>query len=317
MSPVLFHLAAYAVSFGILWYGAKLVTTSVTRLAKLWKLPLFTISFFVLGLLTSLPELSIGVSAVFNDDPAIYAGNLLGGVIVMFLLVIPLLALLGNGLKMPKHLKQNQIILTLIVALVPSLLTADQKINVWEGVVMVLTYFTLFLFLPKEKSMLEKVSSSFTKYKVDIFKTFLKIGVGVVLLVIASSQVVQSTLFFGSFFTISPFFISLLIVSLGTNIPELAIIVRSVFEKKSELAFADYLGSASANTLLFGLMTLMYGKTVVLPNHFLQRFVFLSLGLMLFYIFARSKNMISRRESALLLLCYLAFVLFEAFVILD
>jgi cation:H+ antiporter len=165
--------------------------------------------------------------------------------------------------------------------------------------------------------MLEKVSSSFTKYKVDIFKTFLKIGAGVVLLVLASSQVVQSTLFFGSFFTISPFFISLLIVSLGTNIPELAIIVRSVFEKKSELALADYLGSASANTLLFGLMTLMYGKTVVLPNHFVQRFVFLSLGLILFYIFARSKNTISRRESVLLLLCYLAFVLFEAFVILE
>lgn len=317
MNPVVFHFAAYTVSFAVLWFGAKLVTTSVTRLAKLWKLPIFTISFFVLGLLTSLPELSIGLSAVANDDPVIYAGNLLGGVIVLFLLVIPLLGLLGNGLKMPKHLKQNQIILMLIVALVPSLLTADQKIGVWEGVVMVLGYFTLFLFLPKEKTLLEKVTSSFMKYKVDIFTTFLKVGVGVVLLVVASSQVVQSTLFFGTFFAISPFFISLLIVSIGTNIPELTIIVRSLFDKKPEMALADYLGSASANTLLFGLLTILYGKTVVLPNHFLQRFLFLTVGLVLFYIFARSKNTLSRKESAILLLCYVGFILFETFIIVD
>lgn len=317
MSPVVFHLAAYTVSFGTLWFGAKLVTNSVTRLAKLWKLPLFTISFFVLGLLTSLPELSIGVSAVVNDDPVIYAGNLLGGVIVIFLLVIPLLGLLGDGLKIPRHLHQNQIILMLIIALVPSLLTADQKVNVWEGVVMVLTYFTLFLFLPREKTLLEKFTSSFMKYKVDIFTTFIKIGVGVVFLVLASSQVVQSTLFFGKFFTISPFFISLLVVSVGTNIPELAIIIRSLLEKKSELALADYLGSASANTLLFGLMTILYGKTVFLPNHFLQRFIFLTLGLVTFYIFARSKSTLSRKESAVLLLCYFALILFEATLLIE
>ena len=309
------HFFAYLFSFVSLWFGSKLVTSSLVKLARSWRLPLFTISFFILGILTSLPEASIGVSSLINSDPTVFAGNFLGGVIVLFLLVIPMLAVVSGGVKIPKTLSQSQIVLTLIVVLAPSLLTADQEIGVWEGVLLILLYFILFLFLLKKKSFLEKVSSSFVKKKVDILPTFLSIIVGVVILFAASYQVVQSTLYFAQVFEIAPFFVSLIVISLGSNIPEMTIILRSFFEKNTELALADYMGSAAANTLLFGIFTILYGQPVILPNHFFLRFFFILLGLVLFFFFARSKNTFSRAEAFVLLCCYVIFIVTEILIL--
>lgn len=308
---LIYHLGVYILCFLLLWFGSKLVTGSVTLLAKAWKLPVFTISFFILGLMTSLPEFSIGLSALSENDPAIFSGNLLGGVVVLFFLIIPLLGVLSNGIKIPKTLHQNHIILTLVVVLAPSIMAADHKVYLWEAVVMLGLYCALFIFLMRKRSLIEKFTSMFVKKKVVYLPLLGKIAVGVVLLFIASHQIVDSTLFFARLMGVSPFFVSLLLISLGTNIPEFTIIIRSVFDKQNEVAFADYLGSASANTLLFGIFTLVYGKTIFLPGNFLQRCIFLVLGILLFFVFARSRNSLSRFECFVLLGCYFIFLFLE------
>jgi len=48
-----------------------------------------------------------------------------------------------------------------------------------------------------------------------------------------------------------------LFLSVGTNLLELSITITSIWKKHKEVAFGDYLGSAAANTFLFGVLTLM------------------------------------------------------------
>jgi cation:H+ antiporter len=308
---LIYHFGVYILCFLLLWFGSKLVTGSVTLLAKAWKLPVFTISFFILGLMTSLPEISIGLSALSEHDPAIFAGNLLGGVVVLFFLIIPLLGVLSNGIKIPKTLHRNHIILTLIVVITPSLVTADHRVHMWEAVLMIGLYCTLFIFLMRKRSLIEKFTSMFVKKKVVYLPLLGKIAVGVLLLFIASHQIVDSTLYFAQLLGVPPFFVSLLLISLGTNIPEFTIIIRSVFDKQNEVALADYLGSASANTLLFGIFTLIYGETISLPGDFLQRCIFVLLGILMFFVFARSRNSLSRFECFVLIGCYFIFLFLE------
>ncbi|HYD35707.1 MAG TPA: hypothetical protein VD999_06580 [Vitreimonas sp.] len=315
MTAVYWHAFLYGLSFLGLWFAAGIVISAALRIAKLWRLPVFTLSFFVLGLMTSLPEISIGVSALQGADPEIFVGNLLGGVIVVFLLIIPLLAFLNAGIKIPKLLTQNQIVLTLIVVLAPSLLTFDQQIEAAEAVLLILLYFLLFLFLMQKRPWWEKMLASVTTQKLSLGKEALKIGSGVAILWLASQQIVTSTLFFAEYIQVSPFFVSLIVISLGTNLPELSLVARSIFNKQEELALADYLGSASANTLILGVLTLFYGQPIYLPNFVAHRLSFLVIGLLLFFVFARSKNTLSRAESALLLLGYVLFVGWEVLVI--
>ena len=119
------------------------------------------------------------------------------------------------------------------------------------------------------------------------------------------------TEYLASFFKISPFLISLVFLSLGTNLPELSVGLKSLALGKKDVAFGDYIGSASANTLLFGVLTLINKGDIIVPNHFFERFVFLIIGLTLFYLFSRSKNDISRTEGGILLFVYLLFFLVE------
>lgn len=306
-----YQVIIYIACFVVVWLGAGLVVSSISELAKSWRLPSFIISFFLLGILTSLPEITISTISIFNDDPAIMAGNLLGGVIVMFLGVIPLLGVIGNGVRMPTKFDQKQLILTLIVVVAPAFLTSDQRINKWEAIFLIILYLSLFIFFSFKQSFWERVGSNLANKKRWNVRILVKTVMGVLALILASNQIVNSTIYFANVAGISPFFISLIVVALGTNIPEISIIFRSVISKKKDIALADYLGSASANTLLLGIFTLLYGKTVQLPNHFFQRFSFLALGLVSFYFFARSKNTLSRGESFVLLLLYIGFIGFE------
>lgn len=314
-SPLLIQLAIYFACFVLIWIASGLVVNPLSSLAKSWRLPSFIVSFFILGLLTSLPEITIGTISVINDDPIIYAGSLLGGVIVVLLGIVPLLGVIGNGVKIPTQLGKNQLVFTLLVVLAPAFLTADQQIGEWEAYFLILLYLCLFIFFSVKQDFLSKVRSALERKNKNWLSMIFKISIGVILLVLSSNQIVNSTIYFADLLEISPFFVSLIVVAIGTNLPEISIIFRSVMSNKKEVAFADYLGSASANSLLFGIFVLMGGRTVYLPNHFLQRFFFLATGIALFYVFARSRNFISRKESAVLLSLYIAFLVFEVLFI--
>src|SRR3989339_2170314 len=94
------HLIFYLTAFFILWYCSGIIINSVERLAHKFKLSSFAVSFFVLGILTSIPEFSVGINSIINKTPDIFVGNLLGASLIIFILIIPLLAVLGNGVKM-------------------------------------------------------------------------------------------------------------------------------------------------------------------------------------------------------------------------
>lgn len=316
---MLWHVGLYALAFGIVWMGAGLVVSSVSGLAKNWRISPFVLSFFLLGFLTSLPEIAVGLTAVANNDPGIYVGNLIGGAIVMFLLIIPTLGIFGNGVKLPKLLSVRQLFLVLATVLAPTLLISDQRLALWEATLLIFLYVALFIALFRTKvADLPKPQPPSRKIKQQQSRWLLvKIIAGMALLVWASNQIVDSTLFFAELIEISPFMMSLLVVSIGTNIPEFSIIFRAILHHERDIAFADYLGSASVNTLLIGGLTLIYGQDVLLPNHYWIRFTFIMVGLTLFFFFARSRRTLSRKESLVLLACYLCFLAVEVITLID
>ncbi len=312
MPAHLFHLLAYLICFVLIWFGAGRVVGAVSTLASYWKLPAFTVSFFILGFLTSLPEMAIGFMGLMNNDPQIFAGNLIGAGLVIFLLIIPLLSLVGQGLKFPtEQVNHKELLLILAVVVAPSFLSADQRISYWEGWLLILLYVALALIVSFRHSVFERISHAISRKKPISAMIPINILGGMMLLFFASQQIVNSTLYFADAFQVSPFFVSLVVISLGTNIPELSIIFRSVMAKKSDIALADYLGSAAINTLVFGVLTVIHGQGFDLRSEVELRMWFIVVGFALFFIFARTKDRLSRKEAAILLAGYISFVLYE------
>jgi len=302
----------YIGAFIFIWLGSGLIVSSMDRFSKRLRISRFAVSFIILGILTSTPELGVGLTAISNKDPEIFVGNLIGGIPVLFLFVIPILAIFGNGINLRHQLSHKNIIATLLVAITPALMVLDQKVSFIEGLILIIMYVMLILFVQRKHGILDREHTNVLNMRAYSYKDIIKLLVGVGFVFVASNVIVDQTLFFSSILGMTPFLISLLILSLGTNLPELSLAIRSILSGKKDIAFGDYLGSSAANVFLFGLLTVINRGEVETDNNFFVTFVFIFLGLILFYFFARTKESISRIEGILLLSVYIMFVLVES-----
>ncbi len=310
MPNISLDILIYLLGFGGLWFGSGLIVSSVGKLSHRIKISPFLLSFVVLGLLTSIPEIAVGILSVNESTPQVYVGNLLGGIPVLFLFVIPVLAIAGHGIKPNYKLGKESILLSIIVSIAPFFAVIDGKVTNNEAIFLIGFYiFAVFILNAKNKVVTKKFDLS--KIKKYSILDFIEIIVGAIIVFVSSNIIVNKTLFFADFFHINPFYISIIILSFGTNLPEISLAVRSILTGNKDIAFGDYLGSASANTLLFGIFTLLSKGQTIFVGNFIVMTIIVIIGLIMLYKFARSKDQISSKEGIILILIYIAFAVFE------
>lgn len=308
---MLAQLVIYTLSFIGIWIGSGFAIRSIENISKSIRVSSFLVSFLILGLFTSVGEFSVGINSVLSNDPEIYVGNLIGASIVLFLLIIPLLAIFGNSIHINEELRGFNLLSSIVVVGLPVILAMDGQINRIDSFISIISYLVLVVIIQSKKPLVEKIKNIDTTKSVRLGKEISKILVGIVIIFIASKFVVEQTVFFSEVLGVSPFLLSVLLIAIGTNIPELSLVVRSLFIRNNQVAFGDYVGSAAFNTFLFGILTLIYGKPVILVNSYLVSLVFSIFGLVLFYHFARSKHTLSKVEGIILLLTYGLFLFTE------
>jgi cation:H+ antiporter len=301
----------FLLAFAAIWFAAKLIVNTVCSLSHLLHISAFAISFFILGLGTSLPEFFISTSAAIDHRPEIFAGTLLGATIVVFLFVIPLLSILGNGIVTNRQLKHHALVYSLFVAFLPFICAIDGTLTRSEGAIMVLAYLILFYLIELRQGFFEKAAAVSTKTKKAEFIDLLKILAGAVIIFFAAQILVGKTIQISELLHVSPFLISILILSLGTDLPETTVAIVSALKKSKSIAMGDYLGSCAANTLILGVLTLINGNFTFSDRGFYLTFILFFAGIVAFYIFARTKTNLSRKEGGVLLILYLMFIVMK------
>lgn len=307
----LFNLAQYILAFVLIWIGSGLIVSSTSNFSKKLGLSSFAISFVLLGILTSTPEFSVGLQAVADHTPEIFVGNLLGGLVVIFLLIIPILAIFGNGISLKNEMGSKTLLLTLGVIMAPSIAVLDKQVNTIEGIILVSLWGLLLYVFQREFGLFDGKKDSLLDTKAYSHKDILKIIVGLVLVFIASYLIVHKTIYFAEIFNIPVFYISLVVIALGTDLPELTLAVRSVISGKKDIAMGDYLGAAVASTFMFGLFTILSGGNIQTVSNFIITFGFIASGVVAFFLLSKYKQRISRINGIFLLLIYISFIIFE------
>lgn len=305
------NLFFYVLAFISIWLGAGLIVSSASKFSTKLRLSPFAFSFVFLGILTSTPEFSVGLQAIATDHPEIFVGNLLGGIVVLFLVIIPLLAIFGNGISLKHELDNKTLLATLGIILAPSIFILDKKVTTLEGAILILLYLVLLFLVQRKNGIFDRKNGQLLNIKAYSYKDFLKILLGIGIVFISSSVIVDKTIYFANSFSVSAFYISLFVIALGTDLPELSLAVRSVISGKREIAMGDYIGAAAASTLLFGIFILLYGEELLTESNFIVTFLFIITALLLFYFFFRTKNYISRGNGLLMLGVYAIFVIIE------
>jgi len=305
------NILVYISSLVTIWIGANLIVNSIDRFSKRLRLSSFAVSFFILGILTSIPEIAVGFNSVREAKAEIFVGNLIGGIAVLFLFVVPLIAVVGNGIRITHDLDKRLLIASFVVMLIPTFCVLDKRVTNFEGLIMILSYLTLFYFVQKNHGILDggelRALESRNFSVMDLFTVIL----GVILVFIASQNLVDKTVYLAELINIPTYYVSLILLALGTNIPELSLGISAVVNNKKDVAFGDYVGSACANTFIFGVLTLINDGEVLTVNNFIPTFILLSLGLTIFFMFTRSREDISRKEGYMLLFLYVLFASLE------
>lgn len=310
------HLLYFVLAAIVIWFFSGFLVDAVDRVAKRFDQSGFTVAFFVLGLMTSISEISVMLNSTLNGTPQVSAGNLSGASFVILMLIVPILAIASNGIALNGYIRKFNFALALAIIALPALFLADGVVHPTEGFFSVLVYLGLLYCIRQSKpvgtaAMVEEVGKELTGKKHNTARDLTIIVSGALAILLAGHSLVEESVYFAGFMKIPASIIGLLVLSIGTNVPEIVVAVRSVKKNHADIAFGDYMGSAVANTLIFGLLSLFNGPFRVEASEFVFIFVFMAVSFVMLYLFSESKNRLTRKEGGILLGVYLLFLAIE------
>jgi cation:H+ antiporter len=297
-------------AFAVLWIGSGLSVSGVEKLSKRVRIPSFLVSFFALGVLTSVSEISVAYFSIVDNAPGISVGNLIGGSAVLTLFVVPLLAILNNGINFGERKEPINFPLAYLVISLPVLLIIDKALSYFDAFLLIFAYNYLVITISVKNTLLDKIENVLNHGTVNVLKETAKILVGVTFIVISCKYVVDTTVIYAGKLGISPFLVGLVLVSIGTNLPELTILIRSTMAKQKTIALGDYVGSAALNSFVLGFLTLFNKGPIVINGGVKFNLLLLPIGALVFLMMTRNRTL-DRREGFLLASLYVLFVFLE------
>ena len=105
---IIFNLALFMVFLYVLIHSSEYAIRYSSRLAKSLKFPEFIVSFFIIALISVLPEATISIISAFRGEPELGLGTLLGSNIADLTLVFGIVALFSSGgIKYQEPVCQN------------------------------------------------------------------------------------------------------------------------------------------------------------------------------------------------------------------
>lgn len=313
-------LLIFIISSALLVKSGTWLVQSLTKIARFLQWREFTVAFILMAVATSIPEFFVGINSAIQMEPELSFGNIVGSNIINLTLVVAVVALLGKGLKLKSALVREASLYTMVLTFLPILLRLDNAISRADGIVL---FGALIFYYSQLREQEERFTKEFVnKVKKDWsgFKNFLKeVGVfagSVVLVMITAQGVVWSATALVELSTLSLSTVGILIVALGTGLPELVFGLKAITLKREEMIMGGILGSVVSNsTLVLGTTVLISPMTVSNYQPYMVGIVFTIITIGAFAWFSHTDKEIKQGEAVALLLVYILFVMAELILI--
>ncbi|HPD82112.1 MAG TPA: hypothetical protein PK357_03370, partial [Candidatus Pacearchaeota archaeon] len=209
---ILLNLGLFLFSLIILIKFAGYAIKYSSRLAKALHLPEFLVSFFIIAVISVLPEATISIISAFRGEAELGLGTLLGSNVADLTLVFGIVTLFSSGGIQVKSKILNDKFFYLILLLFPLLLGFDGKFSRIDGIILI-TLGVLFFFRTYMES--KRFRKKFNNQKKEPFKKSLFLLILSLAVIIASAYfTVKFAINFSMDAKISEILIGLAIVAL-------------------------------------------------------------------------------------------------------
>ncbi len=265
----------------------------------------------ILGLFTTLPELSLGINAFINNLQEISLGNLLGGVVVLFTLILGGSIVINR--KISTHEILNDIGPILLFLLVPIVLGLKGSLGIIDGIVILFGYIVLVFYLFKKNNNITTFGIHIVSKK-ETIKRVIYIVIGLALVMLSSNLIINVSEKLLAHFVLPGFLVGLLFFAIGTNLPEITLVFRSWRRGAEDLSMSSLFGSAMANVLLVGIFISMRQVIIQINFTYIVLVITYTVLFIMLIIFARTGKEFKRIEGLSLLAIYILFILAQTFL---
>lgn len=305
------------VSIVFLVVGSEFTINNSVKISEMTGFGKTTIGFVLVGMATSLPELSVSIFAVANpQNVGVSLGNVLGSNIVNIAMVLGVCILI-IVLKRPRY---PSFLLTIakgemgnlhfglfIASIIPLALLYIGTASRFIGAILLgIFVFYMVQLARSNKAKEESVRAQVTERSYIRRYTLLAIA-GATVVIATAFFIVESSSLIATSVGIPRVIIGATIVAFGTSIPELATGISSARKGHFDLVLGNIVGSGFVNiTLILGVALVASPLTVNIAAFTNLALFSLILNLFLWYFLGSER--ISWREGVLLLSLYVLFL---------
>lgn len=313
-----FHFLAILAGIAILVIATRLVSRALVAIAGALGVSRFIIAFFLVAFSTTIPELAVGVSAALQGIPSLALGNAFGSNVVNLTLIAGFVSFFSRKkIDLSAEITKRQGMWMFFVASLPFFLILDGTLSRFDGAVLLAGFSVYCARLAREKKIVLSEAeagmprtASERRWLMSLAKGILRrdrtlfgaIGMfvlGVALLVGGSHLTVEAAKAVVTALGVSPFLIGILLVAVGTSLPEFAFGIRAVANKEPELSLGNVLGSVAINSSwILGIVSLISPITpAVLTSAVISGGFMIAVFAIFFYLMHRGGGAQSQRRS--------------------
>lgn len=316
---VVLYFLILIVSCFLLVKSTDIVIFNLKGLAEKAKIGVFAVSSFLAALGTSFPEIFVSLIAAFKGSPNLALGTVIGSNIANLSLIIGGAALLGGKVEVRGKFLKTDIFYTFLAGAAPMVLLVDKVLSRLDGLILlaIYTFYQLSIFQEKPQ-FFSPVEDGFIHRlirRINHLTTRRELGwiiFGFAILTFTAEVLVETTQKLSLIFNLPVLFFGLIVVALGTSLPELTFSLKAIKTHHPQMVFGNLLGSVVTNaTLIMGLVSLISPvKIEGLIQYLLATMVF-TVIFGIFYLLVRTKHRLERWEGAVLIIFYFLFILLE------
>ncbi|MDD4358200.1 MAG: sodium:calcium antiporter [Candidatus Pacebacteria bacterium] len=315
-------IAVFIVSCLIIYFAGEWVVDGVMNVARYLGWREFVLSFLVMGLFGSLPNLFVGISSALQGIPELSLGEVISGNIIDLTLVLALPILLtGRAIVTDSRTINTTLFFTLGATVLPLMLCLDNFLSRADGVILIFFYFTyiFWLFAKKERftrpydeeGLHNDLGKAFIIFLENLGKTIL----GIFLIVIAAQGIVWSAEGLAEGLSMPVILVGIFIVGFGNAAPELYFTIKSSQKQNNYMVLGNIMGCVIVPaTLVLGIVSLIHPIPISGFSNFAIARAILLIACIMFLIFGRTDKKITKGEALFLVSLYVIFIIMEIIV---
>ena len=240
----------FIVSLAVLIWGADIIISRSEQIAKRFGLSEFFIGATLIALGTSLPEMAASISASAQGHPQIAVANIIGSNILNITLVLGLVFLIARSVNPHRDFFAKDSSWALFPVFIFVLMLSDGVIGRFEGMMLIglMGAYLLFLIQDGQELLEEDENGSDREDAVfSWFQTSAWLFVGFVAVIYGADYLIESAQGIARRFGVSEWIIGIVMISMGTSMPELIVSIVAARKGKADMAIGNIIGSNMAN----------------------------------------------------------------------